>query len=57
MDSPEQKFIYNEDSGEFRPEEDTSLCLAVGDTSAAAGIYMSRSLTLERSSEIEERLN
>ena len=55
-DSPDQRFIYNEDSGEFNPQEDTNLCLAAGGTSAAAGIYMSRSLTLELSSEIEERL-
>lgn len=55
-DSPDQKFIYYEDSGEFRPEEDTNLCLAVGATSASAGIYMSRSLTLEPSSETEESL-
>ena len=55
-DTPDQKFIYNEDSGEFNPEEDTNLCIAAGDTSAAAGIYMSRSLTLELSSETEESL-
>lgn len=55
-DSPEQKFIYYGDSGEFRPEADTSLCLAAGDTSAVAGIYMSRTLTLELSSETEELL-
>ena len=54
--SPDQKFVYNEDSGEFNPEENTSLCLAAGDTSAVAGIYMSRSLTLELSSETEEKL-
>ncbi len=55
-DSPNQKFVYNEDTGEFNPEEDTSLCIAAGETSAAAGIYMSRSLTLELSSETEESL-
>lgn len=53
IELPQQKFVYNEDSGEFRPEQDTSLCLAVGETSAAAGIYLFRSLTLELSSEIE----
>ncbi len=53
IDLPQQKFVYNEDSGEFRPEQDTSLCLAVGETSTAAGPYMSRSLSLELSSEIE----
>jgi len=52
----DQKFIYNEDSGEFVPEEDLTLCLAVGETSAAAGIYMSRSLTLELSSETDVKL-
>ncbi|MFY0592956.1 hypothetical protein [Roseivirga sp.] len=55
-DSPDQRFVYNESSGEFNPEEDTSLCMAAGNTSAAAGIYMSRSLTLEISSETEENL-
>ena len=54
--SSDQKFIYNEDSGEFVPEEDLTLCLAVGETSAAAGIYMSRSLTLELSSETDVKL-
>ncbi|GAB5530469.1 MAG: hypothetical protein Roseis3KO_22460 [Roseivirga sp.] len=53
--SSDQKFVYDEDSGEFVPEDDTTLCLAVGETSAAAGIYMSRSLTLELSSEIEAK--
>ena len=54
--SSDQKFIYNEDSGEFVPEENLALCLAVGETSAAAGIYMSRSLTLELSSETDVKL-
>ena len=54
--SSDQKFIYDEDSGEFVPEEDLTLCLAVGKTSAAAGIYMSRSLTLELSSETDVKL-
>ena len=54
--SSDQKFIYNEDSGEFVPEEDLTLCIAVGETSAAAGIYMSRSLTLELSSETDVKL-
>ena len=55
-DTPDQRFVYNEDNGEFNAEEDTNLCLAAGDTSTAAGIYMSRSLTLELSSETEESL-
>ncbi len=54
--SSDQKFIYDEDNGEFVPEEDLTLCLAVGKTSAAAGIYMSRSLTLELSSETDVKL-
>lgn len=56
LDSPEQRFLYDVDSGEFRPELDTNLCLAVGPTSAPAGIYMSRTLTLELSSETDQRL-
>jgi len=43
----EQKFIYDDESGEFRPDGNNNLCLAVGATSAASGIYMSRTLTLE----------
>jgi len=54
--SSDQKFIYNEDSGEFVPEKDLTLCLAAGKTSAAAGTYMSRSLTLELSSETDVKL-
>ena len=45
--SSDQKFIYYDESGEFRPEENNSLCLAAGGTSGTAGIYMFRSLTLE----------
>lgn len=45
--SSEQKFIYDEESGEFRPESNDKLCLAAGVTSAAAGRYMSRTLSLE----------
>ncbi|MGY3795818.1 ricin-type beta-trefoil lectin domain protein [Aquimarina sp. 433] len=55
-DSSDQKFIYDENSGEFNPEANTNLCLAAGDTSGVAGIYMFRSLTLELSSETEESL-
>ncbi len=55
-DSSDQKFIYDENSGEFNPETDTNLCLTAGDTSGVAGIYMFRSLTLELSSETEESL-
>lgn len=54
--SSDQKFVYNAETGEFVPQEDASLCLAAGDTSSAAGIYMSRSLTLERSSDTDENL-
>ena len=54
--SSDQKFIYNEDSGEFVPEENLTLCLAGGETSRAAGIYMARSLTLELSSETDVKL-
>jgi hypothetical protein len=54
--SSDQKFTYNEDSGEFVPEENLTLCLAVGETSRAAGNYMSRSLTLELSSETDVKL-
>lgn len=55
-DSFEQKFIYDMESGEFRPEGYSSLCLAAGATSTNAGIYMSRTLTLELSSETDKSL-
>ncbi|WP_158850512.1 hypothetical protein [Algibacter sp. L1A34] len=45
--SSEQKFIYHDESGEFRPDGNNNLCLVAGATSAVAGIYMSRTLTLE----------
>lgn len=54
--SSEQKFMYDADTGEFIPQENTALCLAAGATSAAAGIYMSRSLTLELSAETDVSL-
>ena len=39
------------------PEENLTLCIALGETNAAAaGIYMSRSLTLELSSETDVKL-
>lgn len=55
-DTPDQRFVYNEDNGEFNAEENINLCIAAGNISTAAGIYMSRSLTLEISSETEESL-
>ena len=54
-DTSSSEKTYNEDSGEFVPEEDLTLCITV-ETSAAAGIYMSRSLTLELSSETDVKL-
>jgi len=54
--SSDQKFIYNEDSGEFAPKKGLALCLAVDETSRAAGKYMARSLTLELSSETDVKL-
>ncbi len=56
VDSDDQKFVYLEESGEFRSMTDSELCLAAGSESSAAGIYMSRSLTLEVSSETETAL-
>jgi len=55
-ESNNQKFVFNADNGEFNPEGNTNLCLAAGSVSSAAGIYMSRSLTLELSSETDESL-
>lgn len=54
--SSDQKFIYDDESGEFRPDGNNNLCLAAGATSAIAGIYMSRSLTLELVSDTDVTL-
>lgn len=54
--SSEQKFIYDDESGEFRPDGDNSLCLAAGATSGSAGIYMYRTLTLELVSDTDVSL-
>ena len=54
--SSDQKFIYDDESGEFRPDGNNSLCLAAGPTSASAGIYMSRTLTLELISDTDVSL-
>ena len=43
-ESSEQKFIYNKESGEFRPKANTKLCFAAGNESDDAGPYMSRTL-------------
>ena len=54
--SSDQKFIYDDESGEFRPDGDSSLCLAAGVTSGIAGIYMFRTLTLELVAEVDASL-
>ena len=44
--STQQLFTYHVDASEFRPESDSTLCLAVGETSRSAGPFMSRDLIL-----------
>ena len=44
--SAAQSFSYDAGALEFRPEGDTSLCIAAGAQSRAAGPYMSRDLVL-----------
>jgi len=46
-ESSEQKFIYDTDSREFVPVDNTDLCLAVGDTTNEAGPFVSRILTIQ----------
>ena len=53
--SSEQKFIYYKESGEFRPKENTKLCLAAGNESDAAGPYMSRTCLLYTSPSPRDR--
>ena len=55
-DSSEQKFIYYKESGEFRPKDNTTLCLAAGSNSDAAGPYMSRTLSLQPSESTDKKL-
>ncbi|MCP9235235.1 RICIN domain-containing protein [Lewinella sp. JB7] len=54
--SSEQKFIYDKASGEFRPRDNTELCLAAGSESDDAGPYMSRTLTLQPSESTDKKL-
>jgi len=44
--SAEQLFMYNEETSEFMPEADHSLCIAAGAGSQSAGPFMSRILEL-----------
>ena len=44
--SPAQLFSYDAETLEFTPENDSSLCIAAGAESRAAGPYMSRDLVL-----------
>ena len=55
-ESSEQKFIYYKESGEFRPKENTELCLAAGSESDAAGPYMSRTLSLQPTESTDKKL-
>ncbi|MDO5968197.1 RICIN domain-containing protein [Flavivirga aquimarina] len=55
-ESSEQKFIYNKESGEFRPKENTKLCLTAGSESDDAGPYMSRTLSLQPSESTDKSL-
>ena len=54
--SSEQKFIYYKESGEFRPKENTKLCLAAGSESDDAGPYMSRTLSLQPTENTAKKL-
>jgi hypothetical protein len=53
--SPGQKFDYQNDTSEFHPSGNSSLCLAVGTTSRSAGPFMSRDLTLVSCDSIEAK--
>ncbi|MDO5972794.1 hypothetical protein [Flavivirga jejuensis] len=55
-ESSEQKFIYDKKSGEFRPKENTELCLAAGSESDDAGPYMSRALSLQPRESTDKKL-
>ena len=55
-ESIDQKFIYDKESGEFRPKANPKLCLAAGGSSDAAGPYMSRILSLQLSDQTDKKL-
>lgn len=55
-ESPDQKFGYDDATGEFWPTESESLCLAAGSESDDAGPYMSRTLSLQPRASIDKRL-
>lgn len=55
-ESSEQKFIYDNESGEFRPKENTKLCLVAGSESDDAGPYMSRTLSLQPRESTDKKL-
>lgn len=54
--SSEQKFIYDKESGEFRPKDKPELCLAAGSESDDAGPYMSRTLSLQPRESTDKKL-
>ncbi len=55
-ESSEQKFIYHKETGEFRPKDNTNLCLVTGSESDDAGPYMSRTLSLQPRESTDKKL-
>lgn len=51
-----QQIVYDEEAQNFYPKDSPELCLSVGESSRAAGPYMSRSLQLVICAETEEAL-
>ena len=48
VESASQIFKFNSQNGEFHPQDNTDLCITVGETSKSAGPFMSRKLYLAR---------
>ena len=55
-ESPDQKFAYDDDTGEIWPIENAALCLAAGSQSDDAGPYMSRTLSLQPRDQTDKSL-
>jgi len=55
-DAPRQKFVYNQDDGTLRLEEDQARCVGVASETVPAGGWVARGLVLAPCGELEDSL-
>ncbi len=55
-DAPRQKFVYNQDDGTLRLEEDQARCVGVVSETVPAGPWVARGLVLAACDELEDSL-